>query len=303
MINTNYHQPVLLQDCVNGLKIKEDGIYADVTFGGGGHSREIIKHLGPKGKLFVFDQDPDAIKNLWDETRITFIPHNFRFLRRFLKLHGVNAVDGILADLGVSSHQFDSMSRGFSIRFDAELNMRMDQKENLTAEELINTSDEARLEEIFFNYGELKEAKRLARAIVNYRASQKIKTTTELKDLAKKSMSRGEHEAKFYARVFQAIRISVNDEMNALNEFLEQCAEVLKPEGRLVIISYHSLEDRKVKNLMKTGNIEGKLTKDFFGKVHKPFNMITKKPVEPDENEIQLNSRARSAKLRIAEKI
>jgi 16S rRNA (cytosine1402-N4)-methyltransferase len=302
MTSYNYHQPVLLQDCINGLNIQENGIYADVTFGGGGHSKEILKHLGPEGKLFVFDQDPDAKKNLWDDKRLIFIQQNFRHLKNFMRLHGVKSLNGILADLGVSSHQFDAAERGFSIRFEGNLDMRMNKSEKVSADVLLNNYEEGKLAEIFRNYGELKEAKRLARTIANYRSEKQIETTEELKLLVKPIIPSFEKESKYLARVFQAIRIAVNDEIDALREFLEQSAEVLQPGGRLVIISYHSLEDRLVKNIVKTGNTEGEIKKDFFGNIFRPFIQITKKPIEPSETEILKNNRARSAKLRIAEK-
>ncbi len=299
----DYHQPVLLKDCIEGLHIRPDGVYADVTFGGGGHSKEIIKHLGPKGKLFVFDQDPDAAKNVWQDKRLIFIPQNFRYMKNFLRMHGVTAVDGILADLGVSSHQFDSADRGFSIRFTAELDMRMNKAGKLTAADVINNYDEKELTRVFREYGEIENAWKLAREIIVKRAEKKIETTEELKAIAKKFVLKKDKEHQYHARVFQALRIEVNDEMGALKDFLNQSLEVLKPEGRLVVISYHSLEDRLVKNLTKTGNTEGDIKKDFFGNIERPFKLITKKPIEPTIQEIQRNNRSRSARLRIAEKL
>jgi 16S rRNA (cytosine1402-N4)-methyltransferase len=299
----NYHQPVLLQDCIEGLNIREDGMYADVTFGGGGHSKEIMKHLGPKGKLFVFDQDPDAAKNVWKDERLIFIPQNFRFLKNFLRMYGAKQIDGILADLGVSSHQFNSAERGFSIRFDATLDMRMDKSGKTDAAKVVNEYDERALAKVFRDYGEIENAGRLAREIILKRSEKKIETTEELKSIAKKFVMKKDKEHQYYARVFQAIRIEVNAEMEALREFLDQSFEVLKPGGRLVVMSYHSLEDRLVKNIMKTGNTAGEIKKDFFGNIERPFKLITKKPIEPSDEEIQNNNRARSARLRIAEKI
>ena len=298
-----YHHPVLLQDCIDGLNIQKNGVYADVTFGGGGHSREILSQLGPQGKLFVFDQDSDARKNVWQDSRLVFIPQNFRNIKNYLRLHGVKGVDGILADLGVSSHQFDVGTRGFSIRFEGFLDMRMNQSGSVTAEMILNNYDEKKISEIFRSFGEIKEAARLARVIANHRSEKKIQTTEELKSIVKMVMPKNEKEHQYQARVFQALRIAVNDELGALNEFLNQSLEVLNSGGRLVVISYHSLEDRQVKNLMKTGNTEGIIQKDFFGNIYRPFKQLTKKPIEPSETEIENNSRARSARLRIAEKI
>jgi 16S rRNA (cytosine1402-N4)-methyltransferase len=303
MMNKQYHQPVLLKDCINGLNIRESGIYADVTFGGGGHSREIIKKLGSKGKLIVFDQDPDAVKNIWEDKRLTFIPQNFRHLSSFLRLHGIKGVDGILADLGVSSHQFDTGERGFSIRFEGPLDMRMSKSGTLSAEEILNSYDERKLNEIFRTYGEINESGRLARSIVNFRSEKRISSTEELKSMIKSIMPIKEKQNRYMARIFQALRIEVNDEMGALKEFLDQAIKVLNPGGRLVVLSYHSLEDRMVKNLIKTGNTDGKIEKDFYGNIYRPFKQINKKPIEPDAIEIENNKRSRSAKLRIAEKI
>jgi 16S rRNA (cytosine1402-N4)-methyltransferase len=300
--NQNYHNPVLLQECIDGLQIKTDGVYVDATFGGGGHSKEIIKHLGSKGKLIVFDQDPDAAKNVWKDERLIFVPQNFRYIRNFLRMHGVTEVDGILADLGVSSHQFDSAERGFSIRFDANLDMRMNKSGKLTAADVLNTYDEKALTKVFREYGEIENAWKLSLEIVRVRAEKKIESTDELKAIAKKFIMKKDKEHQYHARVFQALRIEVNDEIGALKDFLTQSKEVLKTGGRLVIISYHSLEDRLVKNITKTGNTEGEVVKDFFGNIERPFTLITKKPIEPSTKEIQTNNRSRSARLRIAEK-
>jgi 16S rRNA (cytosine1402-N4)-methyltransferase len=296
-----YHLPVLLQQCIEGLAIKPDGIYVDVTFGGGGHSKEILKHLGEKGKLFAFDQDADAAANVPSDKRLTFIPQNFMYMRNFLKMHGVTQVDGILADLGVSSHQFDVAERGFSIRFDASLDMRMNQSSDLTAEKVVNEYDEKQLISIFRNYGEVENAGRLVRTIVEQRSLNKIETISQFKTAIASCIPK-HAESKYLAKVFQALRIEVNNEEGVLRDFLNQSIEILKPGGRLVVMSYHSLEDRLVKNFIKTGNMEGDVKKDFFGNIHRPFDLITRKPIVPDEKEIKENSRARSAKLRIAEK-
>ncbi|MBC7862511.1 MAG: 16S rRNA (cytosine(1402)-N(4))-methyltransferase RsmH [Bacteroidia bacterium] len=298
-----YHQPVLLQACLDGLQIKKEGKYVDATFGGGGHSKEILKSLGEKGKLFAFDQDPDAAENVVDDKRLIFIPQNFRHLKNFLRMYGEEKVDGILADLGVSSHQFNSAERGFSIRFDADLDMRMDKSGKLNAAKILNEYSENDLRRMFREYGEIENAGKVARAIVVKRSEKKIETTQELKEMLKPLIFKKDKEHQYQARIFQALRIEVNDEMGALKEFLEQCLEVLKPGGRLVIMSYHSLEDRLVKNLMRGGDTGGEIEKDFFGNINRPFKLITKKPIEPDEQEILQNSRSRSARLRIAEKI
>lgn len=298
-----YHIPVLLQPCINGLNIDPDGIYVDLTFGGGGHSKEILKHLSPKGKLFSFDQDEDAKANVPDDKRLTFIPHNFRYISNYLKLYGVTKVDGILGDLGVSSHQFDTGERGFSIRFEAELDMRMNQKSDLTAKKVINTYDVKKLTQLFREYGEVDNAFRLANLIVEGRLNGSIDTTAQFKVVIKNCTPKFE-ESRYLAKVYQAIRIEVNQEMEALKECLTQCVDLLKPDARLVVMSYHSLEDRLVKNLIKTGNIEGKEEKDIvFGRITKYFKAITPKPIVPDAEEIAMNSRARSAKLRVAAKL
>lgn len=295
-----YHNPVLLKETVDGLNIKPDGIYVDVTFGGGGHSKEILKRLGPNGKLFGFDQDEDAQANALQDERFTLIPENFRYIKRFLRFHGVKSVDGILADLGVSSHQFDVPERGFSTRFDAGLDMRMSKKNDLDAFRVVNEYDEAQLKRVFLDYGELKVAPALARTIVEARNKKAIKTTDELKVVLAKYLPE-QHKNKILAQIYQAIRIEVNQEMDVLKEFLEQSLEILNPEGRLSVISYHSLEDRLVKRFIKNGMFEGEPERDFFGNFSVPFKSIEKLIVPTDE-EIKINNRARSAKLRVAEK-
>jgi 16S rRNA (cytosine1402-N4)-methyltransferase len=296
-----YHNPVLLQASVDGLNIKPDGIYVDVTFGGGGHSKEILKRLGPNGKLFAFDQDEDALANALPDERFVLINENFRHIKRFLRFYGVKSVDGILADLGVSSHQFDVAERGFSTRFDAGLDMRMSQKNDLNAYRVVNEYDEANLRRVFLDYGELKNAPALARTIIEAREEQSIKTTDELKEVLARYLPERVRN-KILAQIYQAIRIEVNQEMDVLKEFLEQSLEILNPSGRLSVISYHSLEDRLVKRFMKNGMFEGEPERDFFGNFSVPFKTIGKLIV-PDKEEIKLNNRARSAKLRIAEKI
>ena len=296
-----YHNPVLLHPTVDGLNIKPDGIYVDVTFGGGGHSKEILKRLGPNGKLFAFDQDEDALANALPDERFTLINENFRFIKRFLRFHGVKSVDGILADLGVSSHQFDVPERGFSTRFDAGLDMRMSQKNDLNAYRVVNEYEEQDLRRVFFDYGELKNAPVLARTIVEAREHYPIKTTDELKDVLAKYLPE-RVKNKILAQIYQAIRIEVNQEMDVLKEFIEQSLEILKPGGRFSVISYHSLEDRLVKRFIKNGMFEGEPERDFFGNFSVPFKSIGKLIV-PDNAEIKINNRARSAKLRIAEKI
>ena len=291
----------MLQECMEGLNIKPDGIYVDVTFGGGGHSREILKHLGPKGRLLAFDQDADAQKNLPKDDRLTFIDQNFRYLKNNCRLQGAIPADGILADLGVSSHQFDQPERGFSIRFDADLDMRMDQGGSLTAKQVVNTYSEEQLHRIFGIYGEIKNAKTLAQTLVTQRLNKPIDTVDELKKAISKLIPKGK-ENKYLAQVFQALRIEVNQELEALKEFLEQTVDVLKKEGRLVVMSYHSLEDRLVKNFIAKGKFQGEVEKDFFGNQIKPLESITRKAIVASEEEIKLNNRARSAKLRIAQK-
>ncbi len=295
-----YHNPVLLKESVDGLNIKSDGIYVDVTFGGGGHSKEILSRLGPNGKLFAFDQDEDAIENALDDERFVLINENFRFIKRFLRFHNVKSVDGVLADLGVSSHQFDVAERGFSTRFDAELDMRMSQKNDLNAYRVVNEYDETNLRRVFLDYGELKNAPAIARVIIEAREEEQIKNTEQLKIVLGRFLP-AHKSHKILAQMYQAIRIEVNQEMDVLKEFLEQSLEVLKPGGRLSVISYHSLEDRLVKRLMKNGMFEGEPERDFFGNFSVPFKTIGKLIV-PDFQEIKINNRARSAKLRIAEK-
>ncbi|QIL42660.1 16S rRNA (cytosine(1402)-N(4))-methyltransferase RsmH [Pedobacter sp. HDW13] len=301
-MENNYHVPVMLQPCIDGLNIKPDGVYVDVTFGGGGHSREILKHLGPKGILIAFDQDPDAQANIPADDRFVFIDQNFGFLKNNLRLKGFRQVDGILADLGVSSHQFDVPERGFSIRHNADLDMRMDQHRNLTAAEILNTYTEDKLHKIFGIYGEVKNAKSLARAIVTARLEVSFTDIDSLKSAISAYIPKGK-ENKYLAQVFQALRIEVNAEIQVLEDFLQQAAEVLKPGGHLVVMSYHSLEDRPVKNFMAKGKFQGEVEKDFFGNQQKPFNVITRKAIIATDEEIARNNRARSAKLRIAEKI
>ncbi|MEO6177699.1 MAG: 16S rRNA (cytosine(1402)-N(4))-methyltransferase RsmH [Flavobacterium circumlabens] len=296
-----YHNPVLLHPTVDGLNIKPDGIYVDVTFGGGGHSKEILKRLGPNGRLFAFDQDEDALANALPDERFTLINENFRFIKRFLRFHGVKSVDGILADLGVSSHQFDVPERGFSTRFDADLDMRMSQKNDLNAYRVVNEYEEQDLRRVFFDYGELKNAPVIARTILEAREHHPIKTTDELKDVLAKFLPERVRN-KVLAQIYQAIRIEVNHEMEALKEFIEQSLEILNPGGRFSVISYHSLEDRLVKRFIKNGMFEGEPERDFFGNFSVPYKTIGKLII-PDDAEIKINNRARSAKLRIAEKI
>ncbi|RWW92283.1 16S rRNA (cytosine(1402)-N(4))-methyltransferase RsmH [Flavobacterium cerinum] len=295
-----YHNPVLLKETVDGLNIKPDGVYVDVTFGGGGHSREILKRLGPDGRLFGFDQDEDAQANILDDARFTLIPENFRFIKRFLRFHNVKEVDGILADLGVSSHQFDVAERGFSTRFEAELDMRMSKKNELNAFIVVNDYEEADLKRVFWDYGELKNGGALAHTIVEARKIEPIKNSEQLKKVLGRFLP-AHKSNKILAQIYQAIRIEVNQEMDVLKEFLEQSLELLKPEGRLSVISYHSLEDRLVKRFVRNGMFEGEPERDFFGNFSVPFKIIEKLIVPTDE-EINVNNRARSAKLRVAEK-
>lgn len=298
---TDYHQPVMLRECIEALNIKPDGIYVDVTFGGGGHSREILKHLGPQGRLIAFDQDADAQKNLPKDDRLTFIDQNFRYLKNNCRLQGAISADGILADLGVSSHQFDQPERGFSIRFDADLDMRMDQAGSLTAREVVNNYTEEQLHRIFGIYGEIKNAKSLARTLVTVRLNKTIQTVADLKNAIGSLIPKGK-ENKYLAQVFQALRIEVNQELEALKEFLEQSVDVLRSDGRLVVMSYHSLEDRLVKNFIAKGKFYGEVEKDFFGNPIKPLESLTRKAVVASDKEVRENNRARSAKLRIAVK-
>ncbi|WP_417352958.1 16S rRNA (cytosine(1402)-N(4))-methyltransferase RsmH [Flavobacterium alkalisoli] len=301
MMTMEYHNPVLLKETVDGLDIKPDGVYVDVTFGGGGHSREIMRRLGPNGKLFAFDQDEDAQANIIKDDRFTLIPENFRFLKRYLRFYGIKEVDGVLGDFGVSSHQFDVAERGFSTRFDAGLDMRMNQKGAVSAYNVVNEYDEQQLRKMFFEYGELKNGGALASAIVNARKENPIKSTDELKKVLGRFLP-AHKSNKILAQIYQAIRIEVNEEIDVLKEFLEQTLEVLKPGGRLSVISYHSLEDRLVKRFIRNGMFEGEPERDMFGNFEVPFKAIGKLIV-PTEEEIEVNNRARSAKLRIAEKV
>jgi 16S rRNA (cytosine1402-N4)-methyltransferase len=301
MMQMDYHNPVLLAATVDGLNIKPDGVYVDVTFGGGGHSKEILKRLGENGKLFAFDQDEDALENTIDDERFVLINENFRFIKRFLRFYNIKSVDGILADLGVSSHQFDVAERGFSTRFDAELDMRMSKKTDLSAYKVVNEYDENNLRRVFLDYGELKNAPAIARVIIEAREKETIKNTEQLKLVLDRFLP-AHKSHKILAQMYQAIRIEVNQEMDVLKEFLEQSLEILKPEGRLSVLSYHSLEDRLVKRFVKNGLFEGEPEKDFFGNFSVPFKTIGKLII-PTNEEIKINNRARSAKLRIAEKM
>lgn len=300
---TDYHQPVLLQACIDGLNLQPGGTYVDITFGGGGHSREILNQL-EGGRLFGFDQDADARANAQaiGDSRLTFVASNFRNIKRYLRLHGVKQVDGILADLGISSHQIDTPERGFSTRFDADLDMRMNQQADRTARQVVNEYTEAELHRILGMYGEITNARTAAGAIVSARSNRPIKTINELKAALQRYAPRGK-ENKFFAQVFQALRIEVNEEMQALEEFLEQVPELLKPGGRLVVMSYHSLEDRPVKNFIAKGKFQGEVEKDLYGNELKPLRSITRKPIEAAPDEVARNPRARSAKLRIAERL
>jgi 16S rRNA (cytosine1402-N4)-methyltransferase len=299
---TNYHDPVLLKASVDGLNLKGDDVVVDVTFGGGGHSREIIKRLSDKGKLYGFDQDEDAVKNNLEDERFVLVRHNFRYLKNYLKMYGAIPVDAVLADLGVSSHQFDEGERGFSIRFDGPLDMRMNVNAKLTAKQVVNEYDEENLLKIFRAYGEIKNAWKLVQEIIKARTLAEINTTQELCDVAQACVP-GKMRNKYLAQVFQALRIEVNDEMGALRSLLEQCYEVIKPGGRLVVITYHSLEDRMVKNFIKNGKIDGELEKDFYGNPLLKFKAVNRKPIVATVEELQQNNRARSAKLRIAERL
>ena len=298
---SNYHTPVMLQECIDALAIRPDGTYVDVTFGGGGHSREIMKHLGADGRLLAFDQDVDAQANGIADERFVFVDQNFRYLKNFCRLHNAVPVDGILADLGVSSFQFDQAERGFSIRFDAELDMRMNQASELSAKEVVNNYAEADLHRIFGIYGEIQNARSLARTVVTARLNAPINTVAELKNAIQGLIPRGK-ENKYLAQVFQALRIEVNQELEALKDFLTQSAEVLVSGGRLVVMSYHSLEDRLVKNFIAKGKFSGEVEKDLYGNDQKPFDAVSRGAITASEEEIKLNNRARSAKLRIAVK-
>ena len=301
-MSSGYHIPVMLHECIDALAIKPAGTYVDATFGGGGHARELMRRLGREGRLYAFDHDPDALRNAINDDRFVLIHQNFRFLKNNLRFHGVVAVDGILADLGVSSHQFDSAHRGFSTRFDAELDMRMDQSGALDAKKVLNTYPEAELHRIFGMYGELHNARTLAKAIVTARLARPINNAEELKATVRNVVPRG-REHKYHAQLFQALRIEVNGELDALQAFLEQTVTLLKPGGRLVVMSYHSLEDRLVKNFMAKGKFKGEVTKDFYGNEIKPFRVVSRKAITASDAEVARNGRARSAKLRVAEKI
>ena len=294
----SYHDPVLLKESVDALNIKEDGVYVDVTFGGGGHSKEILKRLGVKGRLFAFDQDQDAVKNNIDDNRFMLIEENFRYISRFLKFYGIRKVDGVLADLGVSSHQFDEAERGFSIRFDGELDMRMNQNAKVSAKEVINDYEEKDLADILFLYGELRNARTIARTIVERRQTEKIETSFQLKQILQRFLPKA-REHKILAQIFQAVRIEVNEELEVLKEFLNQIPGLLNPQGRLSVISYHSLEDRLVKRFVRNGLFSGEPEKDFFGNIQVPLKKVGKLVV-PTPKEISVNNRARSAKLRVA---
>ena len=298
---SEYHTPVMLQECIEGLNIKPSGTYVDVTFGGGGHSREILKHLDADGELLAFDQDEDAVKNKLTDKRFIFIDQNFRYLKNFCRLHNAIPVDGILADLGVSSYQFDQAERGFSIRFDAELDMRMNRQSALSAKEVVNNYSEAELHRIFGVYGEIQNARSLANTIVTSRLNTPINTVADLKNAIANRIPKGK-ENKYLAQVFQALRIEVNQELDALKDFLIQSAEVLVSGGRLVVMSYHSLEDRLVKNFIAKGKFSGELEKDLYGNSDKPFDAVSRGAIVASEEEIKNNNRARSAKLRIAVK-
>ena len=297
-----YHVPVLLNESIDGLAIKPDGIYVDVTFGGGGHSKEILRRLGEKGHLYSFDQDPDAEKNIVDDDRFTFVRSNFRYLKNWMRYYDVDHIDGLLADLGVSSHHFDDETRGFSFRFDAPLDMRMNKRAGTTAAEILNSYDEEQLADIFYIYGELKNARKIAATIAKTRNEKKIETTGDLMNATERLFQR-EREKKEMAKMFQALRIEVNHEMDALKEMLNGTKDMLCEGGRLSVITYHSLEDRIVKNMMKAGNVEGKIKQDFFGRIEAPFRLVNNKVIVPSDEEQQQNPRSRSAKLRVAEKI
>ena len=293
-----YHEPVMAREALEGLAIKPEGIYVDATFGGGGHARMILEQLGDKGRLIAFDQDEDARRNLPADSRLEFVPNNFRFLKKYLRVLGVAAVDGILADLGVSSHQLDEASRGFSFRFEHLLDMRMNTQADLTAAQVLNTYTQDDLQAIFSEYGELRNSKTLAEAIVSGRRHRELRTISDLIGIAEPLVRGNRH--RYLAQLFQALRIEVNDEMGALQDFLDQCIEVLRPGGRLVVIAYHSIEDRMVKYSMKCGNTDGVPESDFYGHIFRPYQMITKKALQPDPQEIRTNPRSRSARLRIA---
>ncbi len=296
-----YHTPVLLKESIDGLAIQPDGVYADLTLGGGGHSAEILKNL-KNGRLVAFDQDADAAKNCIDDERFLFVHHNYRYLKNFLKYHNAMPVDGILADLGVSSHHFDTAERGFSFMQNADLDMRMNQNSKFTAKEIVNDYTAEQLSNLLWQYGEIKSSRKIARLLVEARGGKRIESVDGLISAIQVALPKNQ-ENKILAKIFQALRIEVNQEMDALKAMLRQTVEVLKPGGRLVIIAYHSLEDRLVKNFMRSGNFEGKIVKDWYGKPEVPFKLINKKVITPDEEELKRNPRSRSAKLRIAEKL
>ena len=297
-----YHIPALLEECLEGLNISPNGTYVDVTFGGGGHSRGIIENLGEEGRLFSFDQDSDAEKNIIDDKRFTFVKSNFRFLKNFMQYHNIDEVDGIIADLGVSFHHFDEADRGFSFRFDGKLDMRMNRRGGKSASEIINRYPEDKIADILYYYGEMRNARRIASAIVKRRENKSIETTSDFLSVIK-DLVNPKQEKKELAQIFQALRIEVNDEMASLKTMLMQSAKILKPGGRMVVLTYHSLEDRIVKDFFKFGNFEGKAEKDFFGRVIAPLKQVNNKVIIPSEEEIERNPRSRSAKLRIAEKL
>jgi 16S rRNA (cytosine1402-N4)-methyltransferase len=300
-MQNDYHRPVLLAASVEGLNIRPDGIYVDATFGGGGHSRAILEKLGPDGRLVAFDQDDDAVDNLPNDSRLIFVNHNFKFLRNFLRYHKIEKIDGLLADLGVSSHHFDSAERGFSFRYDAPLDMRMNQQAQLTAANVLNQYPEITLRQIMYQYGELNEAQKIAYQIIKTRSDKPFELTGDLVSALERMIPRAA-EHKFLAKVFQALRIEVNHEMESLSELLQQSAEWMVPGGRLSVITYHSLEDRLVKNFIKAGNFDGKIERDFYGNYKAPYKAVNKSIIVPDEQELEDNNRSRSAKLRIAER-
>ena len=300
--DTTYHVPVLLNESIDGLNIKSDGIYVDVTFGGGGHSREILRRLGPKGRLYGFDQDSDAEGNIPDDERFTFVRSNFRYLKNWMRYYEVEKIDGLLADLGVSSHHFDDETRGFSFRWDSPLDMRMNKRAGVTAADFINKAEEEKIADVLYLYGEIRQARRIASQIVKARSEKPLLTTGDLLKVVQPLMPHN-REKKDLARVFQALRIEINHEMDALKEMLLAASEVLAEGGRLSVITYHSLEDRIVKNVMKSGNVEGKIEKDFYGRISSPFRSVNSKVIVPSDQEQQTNPRSRSAKLRVAERV
>ena len=299
--DTTYHVPVLLNESIDGLNIKSDGIYVDVTFGGGGHSREILRRLGPKGRLYGFDQDNDAEGNIPDDERFTFVRSNFRYLKNWMRYYEVEKIDGLLADLGVSSHHFDDETRGFSFRWDSPLDMRMNKRAGVTAADFINKAEEEKIADVLYLYGEIRQARRIASQIVKARSEKPLLTTGDLLKVVQPLMPHN-REKKDLARVFQALRIEINHEMDALKEMLLAASEVLAEGGRLSVITYHSLEDRIVKNVMKSGNVEGKIEQDFYGRISSPFRSVNSKVIVPSDQEQQTNPRSRSAKLRVAER-